>query len=50
MLPYILLLLELKKNSLLDRGFCYRGSIVPVIYIIIHSKYFPNSDWLEAHA
>ena len=19
-------------------------------YIIIHSKYFPNSDWLKAHA
>ena len=21
-----------------------------VIFIIIHSKYFPDSDWLKAHA
>ena len=21
-----------------------------IIHIIIHSKYFPNSDWLKAHA
>ena len=21
----------------------------PIIVIIIHSKYFPNSDWLKAH-
>ena len=22
----------------------------PIIVIIINSKYFPNSDWLKAHA
>ena len=37
------------------RGLCggERASIVSKVYyylFIIHSKYFPNSDWLKAHA
>ena len=24
--------------------------ILRIIYVIIHSKYFPNSDWLKTHA
>ena len=23
---------------------------LPSIFIIVHSKHFPNSDWLKAHA
>ena len=23
---------------------------IPITIIIVHSKYFPNSDWLKAHA
>ena len=35
-------------QSLLMIGRCYLRQ--PLINLIIHSKYFPDSDWLKAHA
>ena len=37
-------IIHLKKNN----QKCFLWSILR--YLIIHSKYFPDSDWLEAHA
>ena len=35
--------------SIFYATFCMINNILTYRYIIIHSKYFPNSDWLKAH-
>ena len=29
---------------------CHSSIVAIIVIIIIHSKYFPDSDWLKAHA
>ena len=43
---------ETRENFVIERGEKgqLRSKSMLLIDIIIHSKYFPNSDWLIAHA
>ena len=41
---------DVRKTAHWDSTFdTYMVKIATLIYIIIHSKYFPDSDWLKAH-
>ena len=44
------LTLESKKRMILLPLNFETSFITPITFFIIHSKYFPNSDWLTTHA
>ena len=39
-----------KKLTLFLRQLNPKNNASGLLFIIIHSKYFPNSDWLKPHA
>ena len=41
---------SVEKHSLLNKAYIYNIHIYIIYIIIIHSKYFPDSDWVKAHA
>ena len=41
--------LHYEFGGLIFRGVCTWRGLFSEFYGIIHSKYFPDSDWLKAH-